>query len=333
MIDELLKNVNEIANFLSSFVSRSLRQCIEFVRTCLEKDLARIVRIVEPSTNCTAIDGSKVLVLDTEWMALYALNATAITITEDRVEVVKELSTLEVVTELDPAVREQVSDDIMLSLETRILYDVVEEGNRETILIDGPLIDPPREQVVDIERIARFIGVNRVHEFRSKVFAEALSRGIEIVGIVKRISRNPFVVHPLVKNPDILSLLPIALRYLGIGTNEIFVLKPLECICRAHGVSKYYEDRNLKIVCMYVATRRRVLRIEFFSDGNRVDEEKALKFVRYVDPELGVPLPVLIVHNLCSRIKKSRNQLKKIVEGEILKTVLGLSDRNVSQCD
>lgn len=208
---------------------------------------------------------------------------------------------------------------LMLEYETKALIHFVRRelmpSNRCYILLDGPIVDPPRP-VKDTEYVRR----------RVKAIIEGINKGALVSGYVKRIQGNLFkkYVEKVLNNPLPSSF--ISDRDLILSTmlilnstsedNTIFYTTPKELPIQGNdplsSAYKQYKDHNVHIYYSYsmLGPDRAPFRISLaFKDepSNSMLKStfrEALKaIVAITPPGIKYPLPILVAHDK-ARIRK-----------------------------
>ena len=203
---------------------------------------------------------------------------------------------------------------IMMRMEMEQMRNVSREADtiaaeKAYLVIDGPIVDPP--WLTDENYIAE----------RVKVINECLSKGIIVIGFVKRpfgrlflsYARENIDEHGIIDNytSDISLLSPLMYMAMREKRTKLVMTSPLE-MSAANEVSpayRRYEDEGLRVhYCYYkFGFRRRVYRLEIAGLDDLTEKEILRTFADAVrtlagltPPGVEYPLPVLLAHNKCN---------------------------------
>jgi len=213
--------------------------------------------------------------------------------------VLKDVFRIELV-EVPRRVVDDVVEDLMLAIETSLVREVPEGA---TVLIDGPIVDPPRPQSPYSPKLLRdVVGIEDLHGYRARCIANLLMRGMRVVGFVKRIEGTSSGGEPL--EPLLRRALAILRKRRG---REVYALLDVE---REHPEALApYRSLGIEILHAYALYGDRVVRIDV--PCLRACREDAIDIVERVLslPRLkSMPLPVALAHERC-RIGKDVAEL------------------------
>jgi len=225
--------------------------------------------------------------------------------------VLKDVFRVEVV-EAPRRVVDDVVEDLMLALESSLLSERIEG----MLLIDGPVVDPPRPQSPHSTTLLRSaVGEENLHAYRAHRIAELLSRGVDVVGFVKRIEGVGSDGELL--EPILFRALRILEQKLG---SRVYIAADLE---REHPEAvKHYREAGIDIVHVYALYGARAIRIDV-ACLSRCSLDRCSEVVERVLslPSLnGVPLPVALAHERC----RVGRDVVEVVERCIARRILAI---------
>ncbi len=250
------------------------------------------------------IDGSNVLVkgLGRKYFVVYGISIVLFkkgieSIKKPEIKIFLDIDDFDEILDISPELWATVR---MMRGETKAIAEATKILGSGYIFLDGPIIDPPNydeESYVD---------------YRATVLAQAIKKGFNIIGIVKRYKSKLFVRASNLEphsDRDAIPLFFSKIRKEGYA-GPIYT-RPLSLV-NDDIVPKFvlykYLDKLLdlgidyQVFASYVQANQyaRPIKVEFFAE----DEEDALSEVKrivslisiYTYPKMKIPLPVLLAH-------------------------------------
>ncbi len=291
MVVDLVRELDRVVEEVSRVAESRRKQLESLGEELARRGLAKAVPLGETErvSNVVGVDGSRARVAVVGSIALYVVKAVAVS---------AELSPLERlgVVSIDAAVDEDAegcAEDYMLFLEASLYEEACRTPS--TLLIDGPIVDPPRKQLGCSKTF-----VEDLHGYRATVLRGLVERGSTVVGFVKRL-RGCLSGVPA----------PIAYRYVLRGASRELRLEgsrhlvaiPYLSDVAPRELASLYASMGVEVASYVVLDSRRdaVYRVDV-SPPSEVDEALRLLASMPVNDE-GVPLYVALAHEAC-RIPK-----------------------------
>ena len=239
---------------------------------------------------------------------------------------------------------EVLGEDLMLLVETEALRKKVNECiSGERIMLDGPIVDPPREPSGEFKEL--FKNINYIKN-RCSILKEAWKRGIKIYGYVKNIKTDNFLKDLLGTKVDIKRYIDtyasdeelvfslLTLLYLKQRrTNEkqvIFFTDPQVAPLKIPIYQKYLKE-DIKIYYTYSMPYLggKVYRLEIAvprdTDESEVKRDllEGIKLTTTLTlPGQRIPIPIHLAHEKC----KIRKGAAEIIYREILAKGIAITE-------
>ena len=228
---------------------------------------------------------------------------------------------------------EAAAEAAMLLLETLALGSAAHTG-AETLMLDGPLIDPPApidESVWGLLRAEILQGLSKpvdYHAMRAKSLRRLVEEsGVQVIGVVKRVSGSTLISRAV-------PAAPTALR--GLGDDDLLAvlghvirdkrvaIGPFEPQLPSNILASYRaEDSRIITYYTYSPWTGKPLRVETIAsldrDEARVVEETASMVAGMTPPGHNYPLPVQLAHEKSHLSRR----LARLIYNEALASLLG----------
>ncbi len=311
---EFFAELDRAVEELRSSISKRLEELRSFGRELAREGVAYAIdarRGSASSTRVVGVDGSRALVERLGSTALYIVKAVAVSLGDAPRRFTK-LLVLE--DPLDERL-EACAEDCMSALEA-LAYESV-GSDVEMLLIDGPIVDPPRAPY-PCSRVC----AEDLHERRAKTLARIVGRGATVLGFVKRLRASISGVPA-----------PIAFRaicagvrdQLGVGEGTTVVVPHDPALPQR--VAETYRRLGLEFVSLVVCDPRRdePYRIDVAPpDALRTSLEALSSIPRTWD---GVPIHVALAHEL-AKIPRDLVELARI---RVRRALLALNSSNADR--
>jgi len=240
---------------------------------------------------------------------------------------------------------EALGQDLMLLIETEALKRKIKECNSdECIMLDGPIVDPPRESSDEFKNLLKNIGYI---DNRCNILKEAWKQDIKIYGFVKNIKTDNFLKNSLAMMNDDLNkyvdiyasdeeLIFTILTLLHLKQKEnskkqkIFFTKPCPAPIKIPIYHRYFQN-DVKIYYTYsmpyLGGKAYRLEIAAPKDANENDIKRDLlegiKLTTTLTlPGQRIPIPIYLAHEKC----KIRKGAAEIIYREILAKGISITD-------
>ncbi len=317
-LQKLISSASETVARLVHRVSRLRSELQRKVRELIDQGLVFALEGGEFKGSAVGIDGSSNVILSLWGLHVFAVLVTRILINmqSKSIDIEYPYSFVDVVEDPSGNLYRDIVDEVMLASETVALSSV----RGDIVVIDGPIIDPPREphdMSLDIVKRALGIDLGDYHAWRAKTIRRALEGGKKVIGVVKRVRGSGELLRyiyitdlSIVSSEELLAtmLLNEARRELGCYDCTI-VTKPIPLKL---DLASVYMENGVNVVVSYVMFRGcdRVLRIEVAcTAGSEPEVEGAFRVLDALAPYGScLPLPVALAHEKC-RIGKDTAQL------------------------
>ncbi len=333
-LQRLVSSTSETVARLVHRVSRLRSELQRKVRELIDQGLVFALEGSELRGSVVGIDGSSNIILSLWGLHVFAVLVTRILINMQSrsIDVEYPYSFVDVVEDPSGNLYREVVDEVMLASETAALSSI----HGDVVVIDGPIIDPPREpHDMSLGIVRRVLGIDLgdYHAWRAKTIRRALERGKKVIGVVKRVrgSGEPlrYITDlSIVSSEELLAtvLLNEARRELGCHDCTI-ATKPIPLRL---DLASVYMGNGVNVMVSYVVFRgcNRVLRIEVArTAGSEPEVEEVLKVLDALTPYGScLPLPVVLAHEKC-RIGKDMAQLLR--ESVLSKIAISMSSESL----
>ncbi len=328
---------------LSSEIGAKVRELISLCRD-LTLDLLKNsdvylekIEVKSRPTTITGVDGSSRILLSIGGLHIVAINVSKVVIDKELKIVSASNPFQEVFYVNDPGgdIVEDVMKVSMLLLESYALRDV----NTPIVMIDGPIVDPPKDIDPTVYRYVvqtLKLGVDtntHYHIVRARIIRNLVEKGIQVIGIVKRISsENLFTRYIMMKYR----------RSIPIHNDRILVPILLHTACIEHEASsdyfvyttpipynyievcRYYRDCGLNIMSMYIARcGTKPIRVDVaVTNANDLDAHQLTSIVAsYLLPGSSIPIPVMMAHLLCTKGTSHVDDLASLIVKKVVEEV------------
>ena len=304
LIAQLIERADEKSAVLFSYF-KELKKNLDLKFYEMRKNIEILDSLEDVSQiPVVGIDGSNVLVkgIGRKYFVVYGISIVIFkrgleSIKKPEIKIFLDIDDFDEVLEFSPELWATVK---MMKGETKAISEAIKMLGSGYIFIDGPIIDPPN---FDEESYVNY---------RATILAQAIKKGFNIIGVVKRYKSKLFVrtnnLEPHADR-DVIPLLFSKIRKEGY-VGPIYT-RPLSLVnddIISKSVLYRYLDKLLDLgidyqfFASYVQANQhaRPVKVEFFAK----DEEDALSEIRrivslisiYTYPKIKIPLPVLLAH-------------------------------------
>ncbi len=266
--------------------------------------LLRRLDHVEPPGSYAGVDGWLARVYTVYSQAVYYTRAVAVYMLDgsEDLGVLEDLILLPVEGGYEDC--DEAAEYTMMTMEARLVLE--SSGRVPLVMVDGPLVDPPREPR---SQLARRLHSN-YHPSRAGLLREASRRAL-VVGYVKK-PRGERLLAPLLewRGYD-LEVATVVLQ--TVAGEEVVMLGPIEL---AGGVYDAYRLYGLRLCTAYTITPwwQYARRVE--AECGRIEEAVAL--VHALTPRGAKhPVPVQLAHQEANRGREALGTLRSMLAGRL----------------
>jgi len=338
----VIKLINEIQD-KSFMIYEEIRSLYRMIFRQIDQIRGRIILCEPPEQEIcvpiVGVDGSLVLMrgIGRRFLALISVSQVIFPqglqdIENPRVNLSVSMETVE--ERYDKPPKSQAILRMMLG-ESKAINILANELANGYIMIDGPIIDPPN--MLEVTYI----------EYRAEALSNAIKKGIEVIGVVKRyrsnILRDKFFKElPPVSDQEIAPILfSIIRKEKTIKPNQALAVRPIPLSSENEGYSKQiieaYKDalKNCgiedEIYTSYLQVHQgiRPIKVEFFAKNEKVALHKIQKIIKlFKDTTVvgtNLPLPILLAHKTCL----IRKRVAEVLVKEVLSRVASFRSQEI----
>jgi len=328
-IQKLMVSIDSVAHYLANAISGLRALLSNRVRKAIESNAIFILNGGEKLRSIVVgIDGSSNVVASIDPMYVFAVLVTRVTLNtvSNSLTVEYPFSIISIVSDPSGNMYRDVINDVMLICETLALDTAL---HRDLIVIDGPIIDPPRNvHTLSIDLARRVLGINLddYHEWRARIIRRIVETGAMVIGVVKRL-RGGEALRQLIGldsicNEELLAsmLLNEARKELGCYDCTI-VTKPVEL---NHSLVSAYKRHGIGVSVSYIMFRgcSKAVRVEIAHRCNSKSENSLIQVLKLLDSLTPygtcVPLPVSLAHEKCRLNRNIVALLRKSISTKLI---------------
>lgn len=327
-IQKLMVFTDSVAHYLANTISGLRTLLSNRVRKAIESNAIFVLNSSEkPRSVVVGIDGSSNVIASIDPMYVFAVLVTRVTLNaiSNSLTVEYPFSIVSIVSDPSGNIYRDVINDVMLICETLALDTTL---YRDLVVIDGPIIDPPRNvHTLSIDLVRKILGIDLddYHEWRAKIIRRIIETGAMVIGIVKRL-RSSEILRQLIGldpicNEGLLAtmLLNEARKVLGCYDCTI-ATKPVEL---NHSLVSAYRRHGIDVSVSYIAFRgcSKAVRVEI-AHRSAEAESSLLQILRLLDSLTPygacIPLPVSLAHEKCKLNRDIVTLLRKSISAKLI---------------
>lgn len=334
-VQRLLMSINSVAHHLASTISGFRTLLSNRVRKAVESNTIFILDSDENLRNVViGIDGSSSVIASMDPMYIFAVLVTRVTldIVSSSLSVEYPFSFTSIVNDPSGSAYRDVINDVMLICETIALDTVLHRDLRDLIVVDGPIIDPPRDvHALSIDLVRKVLGiqVDDYHEWRAKILRSVVEAGSMVIGVVKRL-RSSEALKQLIDLDPIYSEEILASMLLNEARKELgcydcaVATKPVEL---SHSLISVYRRHGVDISVSYVMFRgcSKAIRVEIAHRHDLKSESSLLQILKVLNSLTPygtcIPLPVSLAHEKCRLNRDIVALLRRSILAKIVNTM------------
>lgn len=331
-VQRLLMSINGVAHHLASTISGLRTLLSNRVRKAVENNIIFVLGNGEKPKNVViGIDGSSSVVASIDPMHIFAVLVARVTLdtVSSSLSVEYPFSFTSIINDPSGNVHRDVINDVMLICETIAMDTAL---HRDIIMVDGPIIDPPRDvHTLSIDLVRKVLGiqVNDYHEWRAKILRRVVEAGSMVIGVVKRL-RSGEALKQLIGLDPIYSEEMLASMLLNEARKELgchdcaVATKPVKL---SHSLISVYRRHGVDISVSYVMFRgcSKVIRVEIAHRHDLKSESSLLQILKVLNSLTPygtcIPLPVSLAHEKCRLNRDVVALLRRSILAKIVNTM------------